>query len=185
YRQPEKNQFAYRLEGFDEDWIKTGYKNRRATYTNLSPGEYIFRVKASNDDGLWNHEGTSVKITILPPLWKTWWFQSLALLFILLIIYSFHRLRIRNIEVQKIKLETLVEERTKELEHERNTAVKANRFKSNFLACMSHEIRTPMNAIIGFNEMMLDTGLNKEQLDYVQTVMRSGESLLTVINDIL
>jgi signal transduction histidine kinase/ligand-binding sensor domain-containing protein/DNA-binding response OmpR family regulator len=213
YRQPNKNQFVYQMEGFDKDWIKTDYKNRRATYTNLPHGEYTFRVKASNDDGIWNHQGTSIKITILPPFWKTLWFQSLVLLVILAAIYGLYRLRVHNMKAQQIKLEKQVADRTAELrqrqqeleeswkvaeensrvaeksrliaEKERQAAEAANRFKSNFLACMSHEIRTSMNAIIGFNEMMLDTNLNKEQMDYVQTVLRSGESLLTVINDIL
>jgi len=213
YRQPEKNQFAYKLEGFDKDWIETDYKNRRATYTNLPHREYTFRVKASNDDGIWNHQGTSIKITILPPFWKTLWFQSLVFFVILAAIYGLYRLRVHNMKAQQIKLEKQVADRTAELrqrqqelqkswkvaeensrvaeksrliaEKERQAAEVANRFKSNFLACMSHEIRTSMNAIIGFNEMMLDTNLNKEQQDYVLTIMRSGESLLTVINDIL
>ncbi|MCP5105525.1 MAG: response regulator [bacterium] len=185
YRQSKKNQFFYKLEGFDKDWIETDYKLRRATYTNLSHGEYIFRVKASNDDGVWNNRGTSIKITILPPFWNTWWFRFLVLLLILLVFYFFHRLRIRNIEIQSIQLEQLVKERTKEAENERRTAEMANRFKSSFLACMSHEIRTPMNAIIGFNEMMMDTDLDEEQSEYIQAVTRSGESLLTLINDIL
>jgi len=214
YRQPNKNQFAYQLENFDKDWIKTDYKNRRATYTNLPHGEYIFHVKASNDDGIWNHQGTSIKITILPPFWKTLWFQSLVLLVILAAIYGLYRLRVHNMKAQQVKLEKQVVDRTAELrqrqqelekswkvaeensrvaeksriiaEKERQAAEAANRFQKVIsLACMSHEIRTPMNAIIGFNEMMLDTNLDKEQLDYVLTIMRSSESLLTVLNDIL
>jgi len=65
------------LEGFDENWIFTDYKNRRATYTNLSDGEYLLKVKASNADGYWNDEGVSLKIIVLPPLWKTWWAYTL------------------------------------------------------------------------------------------------------------
>jgi hypothetical protein len=69
---PSKNQYAYKMENFDDDWQQAG-TSRTATYTNLNPGEYVFRVKASNNDGVWNEEGTSLKITITPPWWKTWW----------------------------------------------------------------------------------------------------------------
>ena len=69
---PEKNKYAYMMEGFDAAWNHVG--NRRlATYTNLDPGDYVFRVKGSNKDGIWNEAGASIKITITPPWWKTWW----------------------------------------------------------------------------------------------------------------
>lgn len=74
-----QNQYAYMMEGFDKDWVYCGTR-RTATYTNLNPGEYVFRVKGSNNDGIWNDEGTSIKITISPPYWKTWWFKGLSAL---------------------------------------------------------------------------------------------------------
>lgn len=80
YAAPKKNQYAYRMEGFDKDWVYCG--NRRfATYTNLDPGNYLFRVKGANKDGVWNEEGASIKITIIPPWWKTAWAYSLYVLF--------------------------------------------------------------------------------------------------------
>lgn len=79
FNNPQKNHYAYMMEGFDKDWTYCGIR-KRVTYTNLDPGEYIFKVKASNNDGVWNEEGTSVKIKITPPYWKTLWFKSLGIL---------------------------------------------------------------------------------------------------------
>jgi len=78
YNNPSRNQYSYMMEGFDREWIFCGTR-RFATYTNLEPGEYIFRVRGSNNDGVWNLEGTSIKIVITPPFWKTWWFRSLGI----------------------------------------------------------------------------------------------------------
>ena len=78
FRAPEKNRYAYQLEGFDDRWVEAGSR-REATYTNLDPGNYVFRVKAANNDGVWNPEGISVRIAIRPPFWGTWWFRMLAL----------------------------------------------------------------------------------------------------------
>jgi len=72
YISPEKNQFAYYMEGFEQEWNYVGSK-RSATYTNLDPGDYVFKVKASNNDGVWNEKGSSIALTIEPPIWKTWW----------------------------------------------------------------------------------------------------------------
>ncbi|OYT73347.1 MAG: hypothetical protein CFK52_01900 [Chloracidobacterium sp. CP2_5A] len=72
YTVPERNQYAYRLEGFDRDWVYCGTR-RYASYTNLNPGEYVFRVRGSNNNGVWNEEGARVRIRIRPPPWRTWW----------------------------------------------------------------------------------------------------------------
>jgi len=93
---PGKNLYAYKMEGFDNNWINSG-KRRFVTYTNLDPGDYIFRVKGSNNDGIWNNEGTSITLTILPPLWRRWWFiLSVSLLLIGLVVYIV-AFRIRNL----------------------------------------------------------------------------------------
>ncbi|GEM_PF-6394221 len=78
---PRKNQFAYKLEGFDRTWIDNG-NERVITYANLAPGNYTLRVKATNNDGIWNEQGASLEITIIPPFWRTWWFLTLSILLI-------------------------------------------------------------------------------------------------------
>jgi ligand-binding sensor domain-containing protein/tRNA A-37 threonylcarbamoyl transferase component Bud32 len=79
FTNPDKNRYAYKMEGLDRDWIYRDSKKRFATYTNLDPGEYVFRVIGSNNDGIWNQKGTSIKIIIVPPFWKTWWFTLFLL----------------------------------------------------------------------------------------------------------
>ena len=112
---PQRNMFAYRLEGFDQDWVMTDAGRRFATYTNLDPGEYVFRVKAANKDGVWNETGTTLAITILPPTWKTWWFRTVAVLLLLGAIYGAYRQRMGAVRRQQGKLEKLVSARTAEV----------------------------------------------------------------------
>jgi len=89
YTIPEKNRYAYKLEELDKNWIYTDSKMRYANYTDLDPGYYIFKVKGSNNDGIWNEKGLSIKIIITPPFWKTWWFTSFAIIVFVLLSYSF------------------------------------------------------------------------------------------------
>lgn len=97
YTIPEKNQYAYMLEGFDEDWIYTSSDKRFASYTNMDPGEYTFRVKGSNNDGVWNEKGASIVIIVKPPFWKTWWFQLLAALFLVTTAALWYKKRVRDL----------------------------------------------------------------------------------------
>jgi signal transduction histidine kinase/ligand-binding sensor domain-containing protein len=112
---PEKNQYRYKLEGFDENWIDAGAK-REATYTNLDGGTYRFHVKASNNDGLWNDDGAVVTIIVHPPWWKTWWFRSLLVAVGILALMAWFQWRTRAIRRQKEILKQQVAERTAELD---------------------------------------------------------------------
>jgi ligand-binding sensor domain-containing protein len=102
---PEENQYAYKMEGLDRDWNYTDSRKRFANYTTLPPGKYVFQVKASNNDGIWNEEGVAVAITITPPFWKSWWFIVLTSIALLIIGYTAYSRRLKTIGM-KIELKT-------------------------------------------------------------------------------
>ncbi|HEX6387732.1 MAG TPA: two-component regulator propeller domain-containing protein [Anaerolineae bacterium] len=192
YSSPEDNQYAYMLEGFDKDWNNVGTR-RFAGYTNVPPGNYTFRVKATNSDGIWNEAGPALRIVIPLPFWQTWWFRATVALGLVVVVASAVAWRVRTIDLQRQQLALQVNERTKELqetlvqlEHSKEAAEAANRAKSIFLANMSHEFRTPLNAILGFTRLMLhDTSFAKEQIENLGIIYRSSEHLLGLINDVL
>ncbi len=115
YISPEKNEFAYYMEEFDEDWNYSGSK-REVSYTNLPSGDYIFRVKASNNDGVWNEEGIALKISILPPWWERIWFRITAILSIIISIFLFVRWRTNQARIKREELENKVSQATKDIE---------------------------------------------------------------------
>jgi PAS domain S-box-containing protein len=114
FHAPQQNQYAYKLEGFDKDWVMAGTR-RYASYTNLPGGNYVFRVKASNNDGVWNEDGAAVSIHIVPPIWQTWWFQAAGVLGLLAVLVLGVRLRLENVQTHNRRLEGLVGQRTQEL----------------------------------------------------------------------
>lgn len=179
FTQSEKNQYAYKLEGFDRDWNYVG-SQRSATYTNLDAGNYTFRVKASNNDGLWNEEGISLKIKILPPWWATWWFRTLAISIVLVSAYSFYKIRTNFLKNQNLKLERQVIERTHEIERKSKELEIANvqiQTKNEELSASEEELRQNMEELEASQELL------KEQKQTIEHAFKMLQQQNTKVSD--
>ncbi len=175
YSAPGKNQYAYKLENFNDEWIYSGIE-RTATYTNLSPGEYIFRVKGSNNDGIWNEKGASIRLIITPPWWSTWWsyflygFLSLGVLY-LIRRYELNRVRLKN----QLKLEKV----------QSNTLRQVDQMKSRFFTNISHEFRTPLTLILGQIDSLQSSVTNHKDRGKLQVAHKNAQRVLRLINQLL
>src|SRR5690606_8357127 len=149
-------------------WIPSG-NQRFATFTNLDPGEYIFRVKATNSDGTWNEEGKSIKVIVLPPWWQTWWAYILYTIFIVSILYSF-----RQYEMKRVKLRN--ELQLKDFESKKLQEV--DQLKSHFFANISHEFRTPLTLILGLLQKFEGKTSDKSDLEDYGVMKRNAVRLL-------
>jgi len=181
YTHPESNMYAYKMEGFDKDWNYTDANRRLATYTNLDAGEYTFRVKASNNDGIWNEQGTSIKITITPPWWKSWWFRGVTAVLLLSLAYSVFLFRVRSIKKHNQKLESQVSERTLQLQA-------ANKELEAFAYSVSHDLRTPLRGIDGFSQILLEEyqdKLDEQAKSYLHRVRSASQRMAQLIDDML
>lgn len=176
YISPQKNQYAYKLEGFDKQWIYTKADKRYATYTNLSPGNYVFRVRASNNDGVWNEEGTEIEIVILPPLWQTWWaYLIYCLLFVgffCLILYYFIN---KEKEKNKIRLERLEARRLHE----------ADQLKLQLFTNISHEFRTSLTLVVGPLDYFRSKVSEQHDSQLLGVMHRNASRLMRLINQLL
>jgi signal transduction histidine kinase/DNA-binding response OmpR family regulator/streptogramin lyase len=176
YTNPAKNRYAYRLEGFDPEWIMSGSR-RYLGYSNLDPGRYVLRVRGTNSDGIWNEEGASIEIIITPPWYRTFWAYGSYVLLAGVLLYSVfaydrkrtalkHNLQMRDFEAKKM--------------HE------VDQLKSHFFANISHEFRTPLTLILGPLEQPAALLNNNGRAQATLSMMRrNGLRLLQLINQLL
>ena len=176
YNYSKKNQYAYYLQGFEKDWNYVG-NNRTATYTNLAPGDYVFKVKSANADGSWSNTPLELKIKILPPWWKTFWAYLLyTSILVFLIIY------LNKIYQNRFKAkQAIILEKEKNIQSE-----KLNNKKLQFFTNISHEFRTPLTLIINPLEDILRTkNLSPEIHNKLKIVHKSSDRLSRLINELM
>ncbi|MDQ0638458.1 ligand-binding sensor domain-containing protein/signal transduction histidine kinase/DNA-binding response OmpR family regulator [Pedobacter sp. W3I1] len=176
YTVPEKTSYAYKLEGFDQEWNYIGHE-RKATYTNLNPGTYTFTVKAANSDGIWSGKSSFLKIIIEPPFWKTIWaylFYLVAVSALLYLIYV--EIRSREKLRSEVKYQKLAADKMEEL----------NQLKFNFFTNISHELRTPLSLIIDpLRKMMSEEITGSQAKRYSQLVYKNAGRLMNLVNQLL
>jgi signal transduction histidine kinase/ligand-binding sensor domain-containing protein/DNA-binding response OmpR family regulator len=186
YTTPHQNQYSYKLDGFDKEWNFVGTATT-AYYTNLNPGNYVFQVRASNNEGSWNAKGTTIIIKVLPPIYRTVYAYILyVLIFIGLLFYLRHR------GIQKIKRKFAVEQEKEQaralFEQERREVERLHELdllKIKFLTNLSHEFRTPISLILAPADTLLAMQNDKATTGQVHMIKRNAKRLLNLVNQLL
>ena len=173
------NKYKYILEGFDENWIETSSDFRVAKYTNIKPGDYVFKVYGSNNKGVWSEKPAKVNLTLLPPWYFTLWAKTLYFLSFILIFYLLSRISVIQIKrKRKLEFNRLEKEKEKEI----------NKVKLEFFTNISHELRSPLTLILGPAEKLIKQGeklQKKEKLRLYRTMQRNSDYILGLIKQLL
>ncbi|QZE14579.1 response regulator [Halosquirtibacter laminarini] len=178
YISPNKNIYRYKLEGFNTEWIYPENSIRQASFANMNPGKYVFKVSASNSDGIWSDETATLRINVLPPWWQTWWAYILyGILFIAGLMIFKKVILIKHEYQNKLSIERLEKEKIQEL----------NKEKLEFFTNVSHEFKTPLTLITGPVSDIIDS---KEQLsshtkEDLHLIQSNADRLLRLINQLI
>lgn len=175
FNSPQSMKYTYKMEGFDENWIESG-KRRFITYTNLSPGEYTFKVKSTNADGIWQENYKELKIIIASPWWATSYAYAFYILLIIAGLYT-----IRKFELNRSRLKNILRMR----EYEASKQKELDEIKSRFFANLSHEFRTPLMLIKGPVEKLIEEQKDSDSVDRLNMIYRNTENLQSLIDQLL
>ncbi len=176
YFLPLKNKYAYKMEGFDQEWTTVDASGRHITYTNLNPGSYTFKVRAMNNDRIWSEETTELRITIAPPFWATGWAITLYIVAGILLVYGGLWLLFR---IQQKKMEKEQERAAVRQQHE------MDEMKLRFFTNVSHEFRTPLTLIMTPLERLIKAEENPETRQILRLIHRNADRLLKLVNQLL
>ena len=175
YNAPSSIEYAYQMEGFDDDWVYGGTR-RFITYTNLNPGRYLFKAKSTNSDGIWSDQVVIKKVTITPPWWQTSWAILVYLLMLFGSVYGIIRF-----QAHRSRTQTMLRMQELEFNHLRQV----ENMKSRFFANLSHEFRTPLTLIKGPLEQLMNGRIKSNHLHYYQMLYRNAEKLQRLIDQLL
>ncbi|MFV0376069.1 MAG: ATP-binding protein [Mangrovibacterium sp.] len=195
FRFPDLTSFRYRLRGLSPEWILASKNEDRAVFANLPPGNYVFEVEANNGGQNWSRPA-QLQITIVPPFYRTFWFQSLLLLLVIAFVLAIFRIRLYTIKKWNLQLETRIQEQTFSIEQQKNKLIaqkeqmvelsrqlhEADQAKLQFYTNVSHEFRTPLTIIMGNIESLKEQGVSQYLL---KNIKRSSERLFRLVNQFI
>jgi len=201
YSAIENNEYIYKLEGFDREWSAPSTENK-VKYTNLPPGEYTFIVKGSNGDGLWNDTGASIKITVTPPFWLTWWFIIAGFLVFTGLAVSLEKYRNRIVKGRQEKLENLIAERTLELKDVNESLQQeieirkqkeeelqlVNSQREKFFSIVTHDLKSPFFGLQGYSEILINDYqelTDEERLKFITEINEVSKSSYNLLENLL
>ncbi len=190
YTAPEKNEYAYRLEGFDQAWVESG-TIRTVTYTNLNPGRYVFQVRGANSDGVWNDDALEVPLVVVPLFWMTGWFRALAALGVVLVALAVYGLRTRSIRRRSRELSEINRQLGEEVAQRRRAQRELeakNAELERFTYTVSHDLKSPLVTIkgfAGFLERDAEAGDSGRVRHGVARINKAADKMARLLNDLL
>lgn len=176
--------YKYRLEGLQDDWITTDANNRQATYTNLKPGDYTFQVKASNKDGVWSKQPKELKIKVYPAPWLSPWAYAAYVFLLVFSIWWYIRYKTIASRKRAIQLEKTVEERTQEVNRQKQMVESLLEHKNEVFANITHEFKTPISLILGPIDQLAEMA-EPRQADKINMIQRNAKRLMLMVGQIL
>jgi len=188
YLSPDRVIFSYKLDNFDKEWVTTSADYRIAKYTNLNPGEYVFKVRVKTPGYEWTDHFSAITVIISPPFWQTIWFMMFLIFFLLFLFSLIYFIRIRTLQHQKKALEKAVDLKTSQLQGAINQLKEANSTKDKFMSIIAHDLINPLQTIMGLSELLLDERDNPESTNrnaIIKSINQSSNDLFNLLENLL